>query len=105
ISSTYQLGRPPLLVPPSPGAAGKEGDADSALLARPLPPALPAAVPVLQGGKAVVELGGKAREACSGGGGRFVIFRLEPGDKLAVFDLNEARIARTFAIPAGGLYA
>jgi hypothetical protein len=57
--------------------------------------------PALDGDKVVVPLPGPAANAAVGGGGRYLVLHLDTLNRLAVFDVNEARVVKEIALPAG----
>jgi tetratricopeptide (TPR) repeat protein len=59
--------------------------------------------PALAGDKVVYELTSAARDVAVGGGGRYLILHLPRDGKLAVFDVNEARVVKTIPAPDNDL--
>ena len=57
----------------------------------------------LQGDSATVYFPSPVRSVCVGGDGRFLIAHLPTDQKIAVFDVNEARIVRYLPAPADNL--
>jgi hypothetical protein len=83
-----------------PVAPGGPGKGEPMVALKPAPPA-PSAVrpPALKDDKVTVKLPSPAaQDACFGGGGRFLILRLPGTQKLAVFDVNEAKVVKYIAI-------
>jgi hypothetical protein len=91
--------------PPAPAKLAPAGPKLFPGLAPPLPDPLPIKVPALPDGKSTVALPAKVTDLCVGGGGRFLVFLMRAEDKLALFDVNEARIVRTLPIPSGAYFA
>src|SRR5262245_10836630 len=82
-------------VPPS-----RPGKGEPLVALKPSPPT-PSAVrpPALKDDKVTIKLPTPAAEdACFGGGGRFLILRLPATQKLAVFDVNEAKVVKYIAV-------
>ena len=53
----------------------------------------------LTGDKVVYELPGTAQDVAVGGGGRYLILHLPKDEKLAVFDVNEAKVVKMLSAP------
>ncbi len=65
------------------------------------PQAMPIIPPPLQSDLTTVRLPSLIYDLDTGGGGRFIVLYLKEIRKLAVFDLNSARVARYISLPAG----
>ncbi len=61
---------------------------------------LPISPPAMKEPHIVVDLPGPIRDACIGGGGRYIIFHCPAVRKLVVFDVNTLKIEHTFPVNA-----